>query len=80
LAREKRPERKRAGFQGKSVAEFLRRRRAMPWEMIIGRGLACCLHPLAAWRVCTRAGRALVVAVYASASFAATLAILLWRN
>jgi hypothetical protein len=45
----------------------------MTWEMIIGRGLACCIHPSAAWRVLTRQGRALVVGVYATAGFVATL-------
>jgi hypothetical protein len=49
----------------------------MTFEIIIGRGLACCLHPLAAWRVMTRSGRRLVVAAYASASFTITLTALL---
>jgi len=51
--------------------------RRMTFDIIIGRGLACCLHPLAAWRVMTRSGRGLVVAAYASASFTITLAALL---
>jgi hypothetical protein len=50
--------------------------RRMPFELIIGRGLACCLHPLAAWRVMTRSGRALVVAAYVGVSFTVTLATL----
>jgi hypothetical protein len=49
----------------------------MTFETIIGRGLACCVHPTAAWRVLTRSGRALVVGAYAGAGFLATLAILI---
>lgn len=49
----------------------------MPWEVIVGRGLACCLHPTAAWRVLTRSGRALIVSAYAGAGFLLTLAGLL---
>jgi hypothetical protein len=48
----------------------------MPFDIIIGRGMACCLHPMAAWRVLTKSGRALVVGAYASAGFVATLAAL----
>ena len=50
----------------------------MTFEIIIGRGLACCCHPLAAWRVMTRAGRGLVIAAYAGISFTVTLATLLF--
>jgi len=51
----------------------------MSFEIVIGRGLACCLHPTAAWRVLTRSGRALVVAAYAGAGYVAGLtALLLW--
>jgi hypothetical protein len=49
----------------------------MPFEIIIGRGIACCLYPLAAWRVLTKSGRALVVGAYACMAFFATLAALL---
>ncbi len=52
--------------------------RRMPFEIIIGRGLACCCHPLAAWRVMTRSGRGLVIAAYAGISFTVTLATLLF--
>jgi hypothetical protein len=51
--------------------------RRMSFEIIIGRGIACCLHPMAAWRVMTRSGRALVVAAYVGASFGATLGALI---
>lgn len=59
------------------MADFLRHPNPMPWERIIGRGVACCLHPLAAWRVCSQFGRACVVVAYAGAGFAATIAVLL---
>lgn len=48
--------------------------RRMTFEVILGRGMACCLHPTAAWRVMTPSGRALVVGAYASAGFIVTLA------
>jgi hypothetical protein len=51
--------------------------RRMPFEIIIGRGMACCLHPTAAWRVLSRSGRALVVGAYAGAGFLTTLVALL---
>lgn len=50
----------------------------MTLELIIGRGLACCLYPRAAWRVLTTSGRALVVTAYAAAGFVATLTVLVF--
>jgi hypothetical protein len=52
------------------------KRTAMPLEILIGRGLACCLRPQAAWRVLTRTGRAFIVCAYATGGFVATLAAL----
>ena len=46
-------------------------------EAILGRGLAYCLNPRAAWRVTSNAGRALVVLAYGIAGFIATFAALL---
>ncbi|HEY7498834.1 MAG TPA: hypothetical protein VH740_09990 [Vicinamibacterales bacterium] len=51
----------------------------MPWDVIIGRGLAFCLHPQAAWRVASRAGRLFVVCAYAGAGYVATMAVLLLK-
>ena len=48
----------------------------MPLEILIGRGLACCLHPQAAWRILTHKGRAFVICAYATGGFVATLAAL----
>jgi hypothetical protein len=50
----------------------------MFWENLIGRGLACCLHPVAAWRVTTRLGRTFVVCAYAAGGFVTTLAALIY--
>ena len=46
-------------------------------EAIIGRGLAYCLNPGAAWRVTSNAGRALVVAAYGIAGFVVTFVALM---
>jgi hypothetical protein len=55
---------------------FASNRRKMPWEVIIGRALACCVHPVAAWRSTTRVGRAFVVFAYAAGGFVTTLTAL----
>jgi hypothetical protein len=52
----------------------------MSIEILLGRGLAFCLHPAAAWRVLSRSGRALVVGAYAGAGFIATLALLVFNS
>jgi hypothetical protein len=49
----------------------------MSMEVIIGRGLAFCAHPLAAWRVLSTPGRAFVVGAYAAAAYVAVLGALL---
>jgi hypothetical protein len=49
----------------------------MTLETLIGRGLAFCAHPTAAWRVLSRPGRAFVVAAYACAGYVAGLTVLL---
>jgi hypothetical protein len=51
----------------------------MSTEVLIGRGLAFCLHPTAAWRVLPRIGRALVVGAYVGAGFVTTFAALMLR-
>jgi len=48
----------------------------MPTSILLGRALALCLHPRAAWRVLPRVDRALVVVVYGLAGFVTTLAAL----
>lgn len=46
-----------------------------PPEILIGRALAMCAHPYAAWHRSTR-GRVVVVFGYAAASYAVVLATL----
>jgi hypothetical protein len=41
----------------------------MPLEVVIGRMLACCVHPSAAWRRMPLKGRVLLVAAYFGASY-----------
>jgi hypothetical protein len=42
-------------------------------EILVGRGLAMCVHPYAAWRVKAPAGRLLVLFAYFAAGFALVL-------
>jgi hypothetical protein len=51
----------------------------MTIEAMIGRSLAFCLHPTAAWRVLSPKRRALLVAAYFGASYVGVLAVLLAR-
>lgn len=51
----------------------------MTFEIILGRGLACCVRPARAWQVMTRSGRALLLGTYAAAGFVVTLAALALR-
>jgi hypothetical protein len=45
-------------------------------ELFVGRSLAFCAHPLAAWRVLPRSRRMLIVAAYFVAAFVTTLSAL----
>jgi hypothetical protein len=49
----------------------------MRWEIILGRGIACCLHPHVAWRRYSPRWRAVMIVAYAGGGFAATMAALL---
>ncbi len=60
-----------------ALAAFLPLRWLMPLEIAIGRGLALCLHPTAAWRIVSARGRALLVAAYVGAGYLAVLGVLL---
>ena len=60
-----------------NVAAFLRLTGAMGIDLLIGRGLAFCVYPRAAWRVLSTPGRAFVVAAYAGAGYVAVLSVLL---
>jgi hypothetical protein len=46
-------------------------------EIVVGRWLAFCAHPTAAWRILPPSGRCLLAASYAAASFMVSLTVLL---
>jgi hypothetical protein len=46
-------------------------------ELLVGRALAMCVHPYAAWRLYSTSGRLLVLFTYVAASYAVMLAALL---
>ena len=46
-------------------------------EVLVGRSLAMCAHPYAAWRANSTAGRLLVLFTYLAAGYAVMLAVLL---
>jgi hypothetical protein len=45
-------------------------------DVVIGRTLACCLHPAAAWRRVPGSGRALIVGTYFVIGYLGVLAVL----
>ena len=49
----------------------------MTVETLIGRSLAFCLHPSAAWRILTPARRLLLLAAYFGAGYVTVLSALL---
>jgi len=49
----------------------------MAWERRLGRSLAFCCHPAAAWRVLSPSGRGLVVSAWFGASYLAVLVLLI---
>ncbi len=52
---------------------------ASPLNVALGRALALCAHPYAAWRTQTRTERIFLVLAYAGAGYALMLAALLTR-
>jgi hypothetical protein len=61
----------------RSSGVFLAPPAVMPIEVVVGRWLAWCSHPVAAWRVLPTSGRVLIVASYFVSSYAAVLLALL---
>ena len=61
----------------RALAMFLLARPDMNWELLLGRSLAFCAHPAAAWRVLSRPGRALVFGAYFAVGYIGVLAMLL---
>jgi hypothetical protein len=49
----------------------------VPFDVVLGRVLACCVHPWASWRILPARGRLMLVAAYVSASYVAVLTLLL---
>jgi hypothetical protein len=49
----------------------------VPIEVVLGRSLACCAHPAAAWRQLPTSGRVLLIAAYFSAGYLASLLALI---
>jgi hypothetical protein len=50
---------------------------ARPLEVLIGRSLASCIHPVAAWRTRSTRWRAVLVGSYLGAGYAGVLLVLL---
>jgi hypothetical protein len=50
---------------------------SMSIDVLIGRGLALCVHPMAAWRVLSTPGRTFVVSAYAVGAYVTVLAALM---
>ena len=50
---------------------------AMPFEIVFGRWLAVCAHPVCAWRLRRTSARLLVVTSYFAAGYVGVLAALL---
>ena len=48
----------------------------MTADVVIGRMLACCVHPAAAWRRLPASGRAMVIVTYFAASYVGVLTVL----
>lgn len=50
---------------------------AMSADVVIGRTLACCFHPAAAWRRVSGSGKALIVGTYFVVGYLGVLTVLL---
>jgi hypothetical protein len=58
------------------MESFLRLPLVMRLEVVVGRALAFCIHPFAAWQRLPTSGRVLLLAAYASASYVIVLSAL----
>jgi hypothetical protein len=54
--------------------------RRMSADIVIGRTLACCVHPAAAWRRLPASGKAVIITTYFAVSYFGVLALLLSRQ
>jgi hypothetical protein len=51
----------------------------MSADVVIGRTLACCVHPAAAWRRVSKSGKALIIGAYFVVGYFGVLVALLAR-
>jgi hypothetical protein len=51
----------------------------MSADVVIGRTLACCVHPAAAWRRVSKSGKALILGAYFVVGYLGVLVALLAR-
>ena len=61
----------------RALADFLPERSLYSFDLLFGRILAFCVHPIAAWRVLTPWWRFAILTIYVAAGFAIGLATLL---
>jgi len=72
-----------AGIEAKPVSsasivgDVFASKTPMPFEIVFGRWLAVCAHPICAWRRCRTSARVLVVTSYFAAGYFGVLAALL---
>jgi hypothetical protein len=59
------------------MATKLRAEVTVPSEIVLGRFMACCVHPVAAWRALSTSGRCLLALAYAAVGYVAALMTLL---
>jgi len=61
----------------RALADFLPERSLYSFDLLLGRLLAFCVHPIAAWRVLTPFWRFAILTIYAAAGFLIVLTALL---
>lgn len=67
-------------LDGWRMVTMQRSRTGGGWEVLLGRGMAACAHPLAAWRSRTSSFRVLLLAGYFAAGYLGVLAALLFAQ
>lgn len=65
---------------GRSLGTVFAQLERMSADIVIGRTLACCVHPAAAWRRLSASGRALIIVAYFAVSYLGVLAVLFSRQ
>ncbi len=65
---------------GTSLGTVFAQLERMSADVVIGRTLACCVHPAAAWRRLSASGRALIIVAYFAVSYLGVLAVLFSRQ